>query len=75
MARILEGPEFAEQNRMPQVDIRARGVNAELDPHGATSLLGLTNPGGKLLVAIGSSAAKLTRGEQIGDPALQALGQ
>jgi hypothetical protein len=37
--------------------------------------LGLTNPGGELLVAIGSSAEKLTRGEQIGDPALQALGQ
>ena len=35
----------------------------------------LANPGGELLVAIGSSAAKLTRGEQIGDPALQALGQ
>ena len=32
VARILEGPQFAEQNRMPQVDIGARGVDAELHP-------------------------------------------
>jgi hypothetical protein len=37
--------------------------------------LSSVNPGGQLLVAIGTSAGKLTHGEQIGDPARQILGQ
>ena len=46
MAGILEGPQLAEQQRVPQVDIGAGGVDAELDAQGPPGPLGLFQASG-----------------------------
>ena len=72
VARILEGPQLAEEDRVTQVNVTAGRIDAELDPQGTPLLLRLGEAGGELLVSITGFRA---RGEEVSDTALQPLRQ
>ena len=67
MARILEGPELAEEDRVTQVNVTAGRVDAKFDPQGTPLLLSLREAGGELLISI---TGFRTRGEKVGDTTL-----
>ena len=67
MAGVLEGPQLAEQDAVPQVDVAAGGVDAELDAQRPAFLFGLGQPGRQGLIRI----TRLTSREQVGHAAGQ----
>jgi len=69
VARILEGPQLAEQDRVAQVDVGAGGVDAELHPQGAAGPLGVRQAGGKGLVGVGGSLGRSGCWEEVGQAA------
>ena len=59
VAGVLEGPQFAEQDRVAQVDVGAGGIDAELHPQGAAQALGLGQPRSQRLAGAGRTRAAL----------------
>ena len=72
VAGILKGAQLAKQNRVPQVDFGAGGIDAQLHPQWSTGSLCFCQARRQLLIRITAVAA---RGEQIGQPAPQPVGQ
>jgi hypothetical protein len=50
MAGVLKSPQFAEQNRMAQVNIAAGGIDAELDAQRTALAPGFGQAGGEVLI-------------------------
>ena len=78
VARILEGPQLAEQDRVAKVDVGAGGVDAQFHPQRPAGGLGLRQPSRQRLVGGARrfrASAQVGGGEQIGHPPLQPGGQ
>ena len=71
MAGVLKSPQFAEQNRMAQVNITAGGIDAELDAQRTALATGFGQSGPKTLLGIKAGAGLQGGWKQIGQAPAQ----
>ena len=74
MARILKGPQFAEQNAVPQVNVAAGGVDAKLHPQRTLLPFSLSKPCHQCLIGIGWVPCREQVGHATRQPARQGRG-
>ena len=71
VARVLEGPQFAEEDAVAQMDVAAGGVDAQLYPQRPAFFFGLGQPGRQGLIRITGIPGR----EQVGHAPRQPIRQ